>query len=81
VSAEGSWDEIGNVAKRLLNRGCTGKAVLMVGVIKERRVTLRVRLLRVVRPGGEARAALALPRNIRAGAFVMPSRLSRVALC
>ncbi len=31
VSVEGSWDEIGDVAQRLLDRGYTGKAVLRVG--------------------------------------------------
>jgi NADPH:quinone reductase len=31
VSVEGSWNEIGDVAQRLLDRGYTGKAVLRVG--------------------------------------------------
>jgi NADPH2:quinone reductase len=31
VSVEGSWDEIGGVAQRLLDRGYTGKAILRVG--------------------------------------------------
>jgi NADPH2:quinone reductase len=31
VSVEGSWDEIGDVAQRLLDRGYTGKAILRVG--------------------------------------------------
>ena len=31
VSVEGSWNEIGGVAQRLLDRGYTGKAVLRVG--------------------------------------------------
>ena len=31
VSVEGSWDKIGNLAQRLLDRDYTGKAVLRVG--------------------------------------------------
>jgi NADPH2:quinone reductase len=31
VSVEGSWEEIGEVAQRLLDRGYTGKAILRVG--------------------------------------------------
>jgi hypothetical protein len=31
VSVEASWEEIGDVAQRLLDRGYTGKAVLHVG--------------------------------------------------
>ena len=31
VSVEGSWEEVGEVAQRLLDRGYTGKAVLRVG--------------------------------------------------
>jgi hypothetical protein len=31
VSVEASWEEIGEVAQRLLDRGYTGKAVLNVG--------------------------------------------------
>jgi NADPH:quinone reductase len=31
VSVEASWEEIGDVAQRLLDRGFTGKAVLHVG--------------------------------------------------
>ncbi len=31
VSVESSWEEIGEVAQRLLDRGYTGKAILRVG--------------------------------------------------
>jgi NADPH:quinone reductase len=31
VSVETSWEEVGEVAQRLLDRGYTGKAVLSVG--------------------------------------------------
>lgn len=31
VSVEASWEEVGEVARRLLDRGYTGKAVLRVG--------------------------------------------------